>query len=155
MIRAALLALAALALSACEQKPEGRAPPPEGFARPEAWNNKASGVVMEPGEIDLMTITASATQPGYQLEQDVATDGRARLLLRYDVTISGGPAYFGVLAEDRSHWHWNTIIAPNSRAAGEDYIQVEGGAVHLIFHTDASSAQPTTIVVHDIQYRFE
>lgn len=155
MMRALVLTLAVLAAVSCNQPTPQRAPPMEGFQRPDLWTAIAPGVSSAAGDTDLVTITTTAEHVGYQVEHNVSTQGKTRLILRYDVTLTGGPVYFGALADDRSRWHRNIIIPADSRSAGEERIDVSGDVVHLVFQTDASSAHPTTIVVHDIQYRFE
>lgn len=150
---AALILLAA----ACAQE---RALPElqDGFTRVATWQPIAAGFAATPAREnsgDLTALTTSATQPGYQAQHTIATNGRTTLILRYDATISGGPALLGVLAGDRSRWLANATLTANDRSASEERIVIEGDTVHLVLQVPPDAAQPVSLVIHDLQYALQ
>lgn len=146
----------AVSLAACgAREPSTTEPPTLSFTQAAPWTVTASGAVSEKRGAELFTLTPSTTVVGYQTRSPVPTGGRTTLVLRYDVTLQGGPGALGVLADDDSRWHTNTRLPAEERSTGEVRVQVEGDQVHLVLQTTRDSDPNTIFTVHDLSYRLE
>lgn len=141
----AIIAAAAIALVGCGEAPP--APPPD--QRVEAWNPLTEGV-----DIGDQIITAGPNA-GYQAEYEVNMQGLGHLSLTYDITVEGGPGYFGVLTGDSSRWLANNTLEANAENQGEINLDVSDDYVRLVLQTSDQSTVDTRFTINEIKYRVE
>lgn len=145
----------AVFLAACGGEQPGKLNAPEaGFQRAAHWEPMAPGVSEAPADAAATAITLGAAA-GYQAQHSIMTNGRTLLILRYDISVGGGPAYLGVLTSDRSAWLKNIPLEADERAVGEEYLPVDGDNVFLVIQTMSGAAQPTVLTIRDMQYALE
>lgn len=143
----AIVAVAAVALAGCS---EPEAPPAvSSNQRVEAWNALSEGV-----DIGEQVITAGPNA-GYQAEYEVNMQGASRLNLTYDITVEGGPGYFGVLTGDSSQWLANNTLDANASSRGEISLDVSEDYLRIVIQTSEESAPNTRFAINEIIYTLE
>jgi len=142
------------ALAACgqPQRIQSETPANQGFTQVASWTGLVDGVTVTPQGDGSTTVAASNSSPGYQVDYVVPTNGASTILLRYDISLQGGPGFIGVLAGDGSRWLNNFDLPANQRSQGDAAIAVNGDTVRIVIQTAPTSAANTTFTVHSAEY---
>jgi hypothetical protein len=144
----AFVILGVLVLAGC-----GESGPPT-FTRAEKWDVIAEGAVIERRGSELLTLIPSSSVTGYQAEF-AAGGGSEKTILRYDVTLQGGPGYIGLLSGDKTRWLDNVTLPANETSKGEVSVQTGKEQVYVVLQTSAETTPGTVFVVSDVSLAYQ
>lgn len=142
--------LSALILTGC-----GKSVPPT-FTRAEYWDVLADGAVIDRKADELLTLVPSESVVGYQAEFLASNDAsKNTVIVRYDIGLTGGPGYIGILSGDRQRWLDNVRIRPDQLKKGEITAATDGGPVSVIIQTDDTTVPGTVFTVNDVSVAYK
>lgn len=118
------------------------------------WGALVDGVTVLAQTDNTILVTASPTVQGYQVSQNVSAGSATTMILRYDITVQGGPGYIGVLKGDGSSWLGNFPLEADRRSTGEQTVPVSGD-VQIVLQTNQGSPANTTFTLHNVQYALQ
>lgn len=144
---------AAGALAACGQGNEQTPPPAAPTVQALPWESYASDAAITTHEDGSVTIAASPTLHGYQAGLAIPVQGATTLELSFDITLTGGPGFIGVLSGDETRWLGNFELAPDQRNTRTVSVPIEGNAVLIVIQTAQGQRPGTAFAIHNVTYQ--
>ena len=140
-----------LSVASCGQQKQAPAETAPQVQSVDVWTSTLPQVAIQSTPEGVVTI-AAVSRPSYQAQSAIETAGASTLLLSYDITMQGGPAFLGVLSEDRNTWLANYRLLPGARNQNQAEVAITGDQVFVVLQTTRDTSPNAVFTVHNVEY---